>query len=107
MQILPCCYYARIQYLCPSKIIKIVARPASYLDAPVDDFTTHHLLLDDCGSYFAIQGPYYRSLLSAFHITVGDTIKFSWDEDKDIYNVSVLSGIDELKYWFGFPGNFI
>jgi hypothetical protein len=46
-------------------------------------------------------------LLEAFHITTGDTIKFSWDEDKDIYNVSILSGIDEPKYWFGFPGNFI
>jgi hypothetical protein len=63
--------------------------------------------MDDCDSYFAIQGPYYRPLLETFHITAGDTIKFSWDEDKDIYNVSVISRIDEPKYLFGFPSNFI
>jgi plastocyanin len=46
-------------------------------------------------------------LLEAFRINVGDTIKFTWDEDYDIFNVSILAGIDQPKYWFGFPGNFI
>nr|XP_051196247.1 uncharacterized protein LOC127309420 isoform X4 [Lolium perenne] len=62
--ILPCCYYTRIKFLCPSKIMKAV---------------------------------------EAFRITAGDTIKFSYDEDEDIFNVSVIVGIDQPKYWFGFP----
>jgi hypothetical protein len=45
-------------------------------------------------------------LLEAFRISAGDTIKFSYDEDEDIFNVSVHVGIDQPKYWFGFPGNF-
>jgi hypothetical protein len=43
--------------------MKVVARPAPHLEAPDDDFTTHHLLLDDCDTYFSIDGPYYLSLL--------------------------------------------
>jgi hypothetical protein len=57
MQILPCCYYTRIKFLCPSKIMKAVGRPAPHLEADDDDFTTHHLLLDDCDTYFSIEGP--------------------------------------------------
>nr|XP_051196248.1 uncharacterized protein LOC127309420 isoform X5 [Lolium perenne] len=101
--ILPCCYYTRIKFLCPSKIMKAVGRPAPHLHAPDDVFTTHHLLLHDCDTYFSIEGPYYLSLLEAFRITAGDTIKFSYDEDEDIFNVSVIVGIDQPKYWFGFP----
>jgi hypothetical protein len=87
--------------------MKAVGRPAPHLHAPDDVFTTHHLLLHDCDTYFSIEGPYYLSLLEAFRITAGDTIKFSYDEDEDIFNVSVIVGIDQPKYWFEFPGNFI
>lgn len=95
--ILPCCYKLRIDTICPTKVIKVIARPDEELDAQENDLTTHHILLDDCAEYYAIEGPYYRSLLSAFQITDGDAITFSWDECTNTYDVSVQSEQNEPK----------
>jgi hypothetical protein len=106
MWVLPCCYKSRLDTIFPTKVMKVIARPDEELDPQENDFTLHHILLDDCDAYFAIQGPYYRSLLSAFHTSDGDTITFSWDERTNIYDVSVQSEQNEPKNWVGFPGNF-
>jgi hypothetical protein len=59
--------------------------------------------MDDCGSHFAMHGPYYRSLLTTFQVNLGDTIIFSWDEDDKIFNVFVLASTYAEKFWVGFP----
>jgi hypothetical protein len=72
-----------------------------------DVYTTHHIILDDRGSHFAMHGPYCKSMLSAFVVKAGDVVTLDWDKDKDIFNISLHSSTSKEKFWIRIPGNFL
>ena len=80
---------------------------ANYLYGQDEDYSIHYINIEETRSYIYICGPYYLSLLEAFNVRIGDTIKFNWNRLESLFNVSVTPSTRLGKPWRGFLGRFL
>jgi hypothetical protein len=68
---------------------------------------TYDLFLEKTATRTTICGPYWRSMVRAYDIQVGDEVSFNYDEEDDILDVTVYQHGDngkERKLLVGDPG---
>ena len=106
---LPCGVRARLDNMCPGKIMiaKGSRVPPDYGGIVVikPNESTHPIWMERIGWGTAyLQGPGWRALVHAFCITLRDMVIFNFDQEHRVFNVEVLSGDGDIKPWSRCPG---